>query len=129
MSTSTTTEVVWEDPPAPTRRPSTDYAAMLAPFIDNPGRAGRFGSEYKTAATAAAVSTRLRKGETQGVDPDLFEFTSRKTEDGGGIVYCRYLGPKGDIEGIWERRSAAKSGDDGAPAAKPAAKSRRTAAA
>lgn len=86
-------DIVWQDPPAPRKGfgRSMAWYQKLLPLVDEPKRWALI-HHTETAKKSLAAVGNLRRHITK--PPGVWEFTSRKTNDGGGDVYARYLGPE-----------------------------------
>lgn len=81
---------VWEDPPPSARgRTSTDWSALLAPLMAQPGRWARIRL-YRGKTAAGTAAAELKSGKRRR-PAGRWEFVGRKV-DGGSVLYARYLG-------------------------------------
>ena len=84
-------EIEFRDPPPPRvgGRPRV-WEPLLAPLTEHPGRWAVVRT-YEADYLAATDAARLRSGRVP-LPPGRWEFTSRRTSDGGSELFARFLG-------------------------------------
>ena len=90
-TTSTTTDLIFEDPPATTRgRPAGESPTgqWLASLREHPGQWAKF----PTPILSNGVAQNIKKGKGYGAKPGEFEATVRSATNKRFDLYARYVG-------------------------------------